>query len=598
MLSPDSRCLYTDALSPPYGYEFECGVATTYSLDVTTLLTIPIQLVLSSKSKRTEMFEDGVALLDSLRRTVSSLCVFCERGRIKVPGKPNLLYSMLEQVIVEALAPRGGAFHPKVWFLKYSDSSGKKEALYRLLVLSRNITSDRTWDVALVMDGHAVEKPIEANLVLCDFIKALPGLAVGEVSDRTSDICKQLASEAAYLKWQLPSDFRGLSFHLLGLKNRRKTWLPPKSSSLVVVSPFVSSEALNRLASTSQEPLAIISSSNWLDSVEPAVIEKYDQILVLDEAARSEEGEEEADVEIGLHAKLYIFREWYNTHIVLGSANATNAALLNGSNVEFLAEIWGKDKAIGKPETFLCSEDGLGEYLVEYSADKEHIEDSEPDASKKHLEDLRRRILSSDLRVRCSGSKGKYNLVLNSRAGISFSENEIVAIWPISVISDLAISLETIQPGGSVQLPGVDITSLTGFIAFEIRVGREEERFVLNLPLDDIPEDRETAILRTIINNREGFIRYLRMLLGGIGGDAWGDAYGSGSGSWLQRFTKGHSALLAEFVLALSRDPERLKDVARLVDDLSEPDSNGTVFPEGFLEFWSVFEDAIKKGGK
>ena len=46
MLNPNSRSLYTDALTPPTGMVFDYGVATTYSLDPTLLLGIPLHLVL------------------------------------------------------------------------------------------------------------------------------------------------------------------------------------------------------------------------------------------------------------------------------------------------------------------------------------------------------------------------------------------------------------------------------------------------------------------------------------------------------------------------------------------------------------------------
>ena len=36
---------------------------------------------------------------------------------------------------------------------------------------------------------------------------------------------------------------------------------------------------------------------------------------------------------------------------------------------------------------------------------------------------------------------------------------------------------------------------------------------MLNLPVDNMPEGRNAAVLRTIVANREGFLRYLLLLL-------------------------------------------------------------------------------------
>jgi hypothetical protein len=48
LLAPDQRALYSDSLRPPAGYIFDSGVATMFSLDLETLLTIPVYLALYS----------------------------------------------------------------------------------------------------------------------------------------------------------------------------------------------------------------------------------------------------------------------------------------------------------------------------------------------------------------------------------------------------------------------------------------------------------------------------------------------------------------------------------------------------------------------
>ncbi len=70
MLAPGRRCLYTDALLPPAGMELDCGVATTYSLNMDTLLTIPLQLIFATAGNHKELITDGVALLSALREAI------------------------------------------------------------------------------------------------------------------------------------------------------------------------------------------------------------------------------------------------------------------------------------------------------------------------------------------------------------------------------------------------------------------------------------------------------------------------------------------------------------------------------------------------
>ena len=50
-------------------------------------------------------------------------------------------------------APQGGVFHPKFWLLRYLPQDSGGPARYRLLVLSRNLTYDRSWDTMLRLDA-------------------------------------------------------------------------------------------------------------------------------------------------------------------------------------------------------------------------------------------------------------------------------------------------------------------------------------------------------------------------------------------------------------------------------------------------------------
>ena len=65
------------------------------------------------------MLQDGVALLESLRRTAGKLSIFCQQGRIVAPNLPHVLYGLLEPCVIEVNAPNGGVFHPKLWVLNW-----------------------------------------------------------------------------------------------------------------------------------------------------------------------------------------------------------------------------------------------------------------------------------------------------------------------------------------------------------------------------------------------------------------------------------------------------------------------------------------------
>ena len=117
---------------------------------------------------------------------------------------------------------------------------------------------------------------------------------------------------------------------------------------------------------------------------------------VLHDAAETEDGEDHPgdSSEIGLHAKIYMYQIGKRTHIALGSANATDAALIAGRNIEILAELAGPTNRVGAVKRLFDPDvdDGLGQYLVPWSPDDDYLADSTKKASQKALEELRSRF--------------------------------------------------------------------------------------------------------------------------------------------------------------------------------------------------------------
>jgi hypothetical protein len=151
MLDPNQRLLLTQAFRAPAGYQLDFALATTYSLDLGTLLASTLHLsVLGNDGSLTD-FENGVMLLEGLRRSADRLAVFCQDSQTYVPKIPHVLYALLERVVIPVKAPLGGAFHPKLWALRFL-REGEKPVL-RVVVLSRNLTYDRSWDVTLAIEG-------------------------------------------------------------------------------------------------------------------------------------------------------------------------------------------------------------------------------------------------------------------------------------------------------------------------------------------------------------------------------------------------------------------------------------------------------------
>ena len=72
-------------------------------------------------------------------------------------------------------------------------------------------------------------------------------------------------------------------------------------------------------------------------------------------------------------------------------------------------------------------------------------------------------------------------------------------IWPITVNDNHATNILKYVGFDEINLGKFSASSLTGLIAFELETSHPDvaARFVLNLPLHNIPEERTASIIQT-----------------------------------------------------------------------------------------------------
>ena len=601
MLDPNSRSLLVDSLRPPAGYGFSLGVATTYTLDLTTLLAVPLQLALHASPDRKAMLQDGVALLEALRRTTDKFAVFCQQGRIGAPNLPHVLYGLMEPCVVEVNAPNGGVFHPKLWVLRFARPGDNEDAVLRLLVLSRNLTNDRSWDLSLCVDGSPGKRPVSSNRAMVELMAALPGLSAIPTSPRIGNGCALLADEIRRTAWDLPGKFESLAFHAIGLSKR--SWMPKPSKRLAVVSPFVSPQALDALAATSQQPVALIARPDELSRIPKVSLARFDSVKILHESAETDDGDD-GDATInsvarGLHAKAYIAEDGWKTTIYIGSANATAPSLLSGGNVEILAELTGYRSAVGGIDSLL-GDDGLQEYLIDFVPPAEPPPPSQEEQAEEILDSVRAALTKAEVRMSCKNvGDDIWDLCVTSHKQVNLDQIASIRAWPISIPQARAVDAVPLATGGEVIVPRCATASVTGFVAFELisTICSYSICFVLNVPVDNMPAAREAAVLRTIIANREGFLRYLMLLLQDVDSlPGMGDLLAAIGGEWKSSAASFDALpLLEELTRAYSRDPNRLRSVKKLVEELNGTIEGQKVVPSEFMELWRVF-DALLPG--
>jgi hypothetical protein len=110
-----------------------------------------------------------------------------------------------------------------------------------------------------------------------------------------------------------------------------------------------------------------------------------------------------------------------------------------------------------------------------------------------------------------------------------------------------------------------------------------------------MPEGRDAAVLRTIVANREGFLRYLLLLLQDMDNlPSIGDLVSAIGGKWNAAGSLDGLPLLEELTRAYSRNPGRLDSVRKLVEQLNAAPEGHEIIPGEFMDLWRVFDSMLQ----
>ena len=614
MLDPKDRQLYIRVLQPPAGYALDYAIATTYTLNLLTLLTVPLSFARFDLKTKDKILEEPVSILEAVRRVAGKIHVFCQSGGIKVPSFSNPLFQYLEEMVIEVATPHPeGIFHPKIWVLRFRSQNGNK-VFFRFLCLSRNITFDKSWDTILTLEGEVRRRFFARNKPLSDFIKVLPGLAKKTLRNTLRDEIINTAEEIRHVDFKEPPGFDEFSFWPMGLPQYKHFPIQKEFWRVMVVSPFLTDGLLQQVASKKKQNV-LISRLEELDLLKPETLDMFKEKYVLDEVAGDEE---ETSIEIssdaaqksqldaeselsGLHAKLFVADAGWDSYLWTGSANATSAAF--SKNVEFLVELKGKKSRVGINK-LLEKKEGITnfvDFLQEYIPPEKPLKVNELEKEiERKLELVQKQIANSNLRLEVSRAKRKhqYHLDMHWRGNLKFKDTEEIkfSAWPISMKPHAGIKQNLSKPVSPIRFSNLSVEKITSFLAFKLELRKLSKSFVLNLPIRGIPENREEKILQSIISNRDNFLRYLWLLL--YEGeytffDTNLEAKLKGIFDPSRSWSIGEEMpLFEELVRTYSRSPDKIKRIAKLIDDLSKTEESDKILPQEFKQLWAIFQEA------
>ncbi len=608
MLGTNERTLLLESLRPPDGYDLDFAIATTFTLDLVSLLTAPIGFTYFELEGDPDLDTgalDPLVLLQTVRRYSSRIAVFCQAGYIKVPKIQQPLFAALEKTVVPVpILQDGGIFHPKVWVLRFIAANGP--VLYRVIVQSRNLTFDKCWDTCVVLDGQLMDrqKAIAKNHPLADFVEALPRLA-GEVSEVISDNIATASKELRKVQFTPPEPFEDYSFHPFGIDGYVGGVAHGRGKALVI-SPFLTSAIANDLSELGSHS-TLVSRLDQLEGLSEEELSGFDEVFIVDPALEAGLELDPSDVvntlSSGLHAKVYVVEDGHGANVWSGSANATSAAF--NRNVEFMVSLTGRKGQCGVSSILGAEDDQVSfrKLLRPYTPSTDPIEcDEAQKRLEKLVDETRQSIASKDWLTAIAISSEGFTMVLTTPDRASWGDDVECRTWPITLTDVSQKPLSTAEC--SVTFGPVTFEAITPFWAFEL-TGRAEGksqiiRFVVRTKLIGAPEDREERLLNYFLRDPDQVLRFLLLLLtpSEASTPALADAVeGFGAASWSHNTVAGE-ALLEALLRALCKNANSLDSVASTIHDLRKTPEGAALIPNGFDDLWPAIWAARQRSDR
>ena len=580
MLQPTNRLTLIDSLRPPVGYVFDAAMAVTYTLDLRALLAAPAALALQRETGTSaEGNQLPVDVLHAIRSHAGQISIFCQAGGTATPP-PEKVFSFLEGSVMPVTAPGGGVVHPKVWVIRYQSSADEVDFKMRVLVASRNLTFDPSWDTVVRLD-EAIDDGCDLSPISSLFV----ALCERTVSEPRADHLDRVVSLCADLRdrtFALPAGIEEVSAHIFGFTPKPVPF-PQNSDRSLILSPFLSPSFFRDVYP--QRVTQLVSRADSI--VKVGELETVDRTYWFDDGSNEEESNDILGPALplrGLHAKAFVFEVGATTHWFLGSANATLAAFR--TNIEILLELKGKTKKIGIDA--VCSGDddepGLEDLFREFVLDEEAV--APDDDGRLLLEDTVRDLSSMVVTAQAAEAAMGWSVTYTTQAHLQVPDGVAVEVWP----STIPGSRQSVAGGRRLEVTfSTPLESISGFLAIEVATSEQAIQFCIPVLIGGLPEDLDAQLMRALIGSSGRFFAYLIALLADTTSEAdllsdvssvtWSDETWS---SKLDHFSQ--APVLERMLRSMRTDPVKLLEIRPLVQAL---ESDGILPPE-FTELWST----------
>jgi len=603
----EDRINYGEALLPPVkdGKVFKLvhAVGTTYSLDMQTLMAVCVPLGLREATD-SDLAKNPMALLKALQEITDKLVIFCDAGHIAEDHSSSKLMLLLDKVICEVKLPKRNrsqgfpSFHPKTWFLKYADEEGNE--IYRVIILSRNLTTSRSWDVAVPLEGIRGDNINPKAEPLGSFMAFLNAQIQSNDSDknRKRRITRAFMEELPYLDFpELKNDkvFTDYQFMPLGIKDgaydiSKDQIFNNSYTDLFVMSPFVTAETV---LTCNQYPLKgarhhLFTNTSQLHKFKGKDLGNLEILRLRDSISEGEftisDDERDAPKVEDIHAKVVLFRRYSETYLYLGSMNYSHSG--TERNVEMMLRLCGRNRYVNLDtvEHDLLGDDINTSPFTKVTPEEIDMKE-EPNDPKDNLEHILRtlcRTKGMEGRVSTPDSEGKYDVTVHIPAKEIYAN---VSFQPIRV-NDKWVMLDE-----KMEFKGLELMQLSEL--YKVRIADDDGNEIVRMVKvpTEIPDERDRQIVKSVISDKKAFIYYLSFILGD---DAVLAITENGalndSGNAEQVIKEVFPAIYEKMLQTAYSAPERLKDINKIYEAVKD---DGVV-PEDFADMYKTFLKTLR----
>jgi len=612
MFKPDSdkdRTDYSSMLMPPEGYRLDKAVGTTYSLDLEALTAVVICLGLSEETD-SKLMKSPISMLNALHKVSDKLVIFCEAGQIKVPSKPSALSVLLENMVVEMALPKDReigsypAFHPKTWVLSYVNGDGDKK--YRFVVMSRNLTFDRSWDISFAMDSSKEVRQKRKTKPICNFLEYLAenvhNTTIKAVSKRKliGDLCTELSK----VSFSLNSKEFEENFEILPLGIGKCAYCMSEDilfctekgdtnstfSELVVMSPFVSESViadfniLDRGLSGCRRRL--ITRRSELGKLKETDTNNFCIYVLKDEIV---DGEEAISDELSekrkqdIHAKIYLRRKYTDVDLYLGSMNATHSAI--NKNVEMMLWLGTKNKYLNGDkfleDIFCGTADDVKNPFEKVSLKDavQEMEDSGKNILEKKIKDLCR-VKRQAIIIEDKKNIERYKIIIEFH---SIDIDDEIKISPLNSKQEKILQEK-------IFFEDLDILQLSEFYKIMAKSGEDEIQRIIMIPTKGFPKERESAVVNSVIKNKDLLVEYIEFALGDDRISSMLERQEMGKSGFFRKSDNIMPALYEKMLKLAADNPEKIEDIGYIFKMVTDRD----IVPDELRILYNTFCNTLK----